>query len=251
MPFRIFTTTGFRSWIPADDGISDGTTVRLHAVGAGANGSNAMAGGGGGGAGGERASSEVTIGTASTTLSLYIAPANDTWATYCDDGMGFYLVSANAGVGPVGGTGGTGNLYTHAGGAGGTGGTVLGGGGGAGGADGAAGNSGVDGNSGSGGGAGQTQLGVSSAGGGGAGGGANSNGAAGTLYGGGGGGGGDSTGLGGAGKQGIVIAAWGASLLSYPSSPLGDGFVDDPATSLSSAWWLLAAASVLGFVFNG
>lgn len=253
MPFFIFKNTGETIWIPSDNGVTDGTQMRVHGIGPGAAGDiGDGTNGGGGGGGGERRSAEFYIGTASNNHSVFVGTSawpsyestyfyDTSYQIYC-----FYGERAFGTTGGAGGSGGTGTLIAHNGGSGGdvTGSNKGGAGGGESGQDGVAGATGAAGgatNGGAGGNTGGASLfGVSDYGIGGDGGSRFNAGNDGSLYGGGGGGSGADSSTAGLGAQGLVIAAWGATLTQYPTAPFIHGYVPDPSGGAStSGWWLL------------
>ncbi len=247
MPFRIFKNTGSGSWQPSSDGVTDGQTVRFHAIGSGGNGSagDTVVQAGGGGGGGERRSADVVITTATDSYAWQVdAGGNGNVTTFADPMLSYILVSncgnnALANVGGGGGTGGTGALIGYSGGTGGDAGADSGGGGAGGAKDGAAGQNGTNGSgtTGGAGGATGTQFGQAGLGGGGDGANTTLSGANATEYGGG-GGGGSILGNGGSGAQGIIVAAWGSDLANYPAYPFVDGYLPGSSTGTPGAWWL-------------
>lgn len=254
MPFFIFKNTGSNIWVPSDNGVTDGTLMRVHGVGPGGNGAQGDGGtnGGAGGGGGERCSAEFTVGTASNNHTAFVgASATPTEQSYFEDTV--YRIFCNEGghasgtMPGAGGSGGSGSLFVYSGGYGGdvTGTDKGGGGGGEAGQDGVAGASGASGGATNGGAGGNTggasQFGVADYGIGGNGGNQSSAGSDGALYGGGGGGNGTDINFppSGAGRQGLVIAAWGTTLTQYPTAPFIHGYIPDPSGGAStSGWWL-------------
>lgn len=254
MPFFIFKNTGSTIWVPSNNGVTDGTLMRVHGVGPGGKGAqgDGVTNGGGGGGGGERCSAEFTVVTASNNHTAFVGTSTtpteqsyfqDTgYIIFCDEGG-----HASGTMPGAGGSGGTGNLFIHSGGYGGdvTGTNKGGGGGGEAGQDGVAGAAGAAGGATSGGTGGNTggasQFGVTDYGIGGNGGDQSFAGNDGSLYGGGGGGNGMDVNFPptGAGRQGLVITAWGATLSQYPTAPFVHGYIPDPSGGNStSPWWL-------------
>lgn len=248
MPARIFktATATAQNWVPSNDGITNSTVIRIHAVGSGGRGGDGDISGGGGGGSAERVAAEHTVADASLTYTYYVPAVNEESTAYLRDPDNITDIAAAINgenstelTGGLAGGGGTGSLYVRAGANGGDGHTDSGGGGAAAATDASAGVAGANGSGSTGGtgGSGGTQLGVASAAEGGNGGSSGQDGVLGDTYGSG-GGGGALTKVGANGRPAIIIVVWGEMLTTYPPASFVDGFVPDSAAG-NKAWWNL------------